>query len=54
MFQYEAAGDSVASDTDLTDLLDQQHPGNRVPLTWVDTYEQQNSVLVTLAPGPVG
>ena len=48
------AGESVASDTALTDLLDQQHPGNDVPLTWVDPYGQQSSAVVTLAPGPVG
>jgi len=47
-------GESVASDTALTDLLDQQHPGNDVPLTWVDPYGQQSSAVVTLAPGPVG
>ena len=48
------AGESVASATALTDLLDQQHPGNGVPLTWVDPDGQQYSAVVTLAPGPVG
>jgi S1-C subfamily serine protease len=48
------AGESVASDTALTDLLDQQHPGNGVHLTWVDPDGQQYSAAVTLAPGPVG
>ena len=48
------AGHTVTSDTALTDLLDQQHPGNTVPVTWVDQYGQQQGAKVTLAPGPVG
>jgi len=48
------AGANVASDTALTDLLDQQAPGNNVPLTWVDRSGQQHTATVTLAPGPVG
>jgi hypothetical protein len=38
----------------LTDLLDQQHPGNGVPLTSVDPDGQQYRAVVILAPGPVG
>lgn len=48
------AGTNVDSDTTLTDLLDQQYPGNTVPLTWLDRSGQQHGATVTLAPGPVG
>jgi S1-C subfamily serine protease len=48
------AGNTVSSDTALTDLLDQQYPGNTVPVSWVDQSGQQHGGNVTLAAGPVG
>ncbi|MBV9088884.1 MAG: trypsin-like peptidase domain-containing protein [Mycobacteriaceae bacterium] len=48
------AGNTVTSDTALTDLLDQQYPGNTVPVTWLDRSGQQHSGNVALAAGPVG
>lgn len=48
------AGTPVSSDTALTDLLDQQHPGDNIAVTWVDRVGRQNTADVTLATGPVG
>ncbi|HME48502.1 S1C family serine protease [Mycobacterium sp.] len=48
------AGNSITSDTALSDLLDQQHPGDNVEVMFFDRSGQQHSANVTLAPGPVG
>ena len=47
-------GKTVNSDTTLTDLLDQHHPGNVVTVTWLNQIGQPNTAAVTLMPGPVG
>jgi serine protease Do len=48
------AGNTVNSDTTLTDLLDQHYPGNVVSVTWLDQIGQPYNATVTLVPGPVG
>jgi S1-C subfamily serine protease len=48
------AGNTVTSDTALTDMLDQQYPGNTVAVTWIDQSGQQHSGAVALVAGPVG
>ena len=47
-------GKTVNSDTTLTDLLDQHHPGNVVTVTWLNQIGQPKSASMTLMPGPVG
>ncbi|MDD7812338.1 S1C family serine protease [Mycolicibacter sinensis] len=47
-------GRPVNSATDLTDVLDQQHPGDTVRLTWRTPMGGEHSAEVTLVPGPVG
>lgn len=47
-------GKTVDSDTTLTDLLDQHHPGNVVTVTWLDQIGQPKSATMTLMSGPVG
>ncbi|WP_225728452.1 MULTISPECIES: S1C family serine protease [unclassified Nocardia] len=47
-------GKSVESATDLTHLLDRDHPNDSVTLTWVDQMSQQQSGQVALGTGPVG
>jgi S1-C subfamily serine protease len=47
-------GRPVNSPTDLTDVLDQQHPGDTVRLTWRTPMGSEHSAEVTLVPGPVG
>lgn len=44
----------VDSATTLTTLLDGQHPGDQVTLTWLDPTGAQQSTQVALAEGPVG
>jgi S1-C subfamily serine protease len=45
-------GHPVASPTDLSSVLDAYHPGDVVPLTWVDASGQFHTATVTLATGP--
>lgn len=47
-------GRPVSSATDLTDVLDQCHPGDVVTLTWRNPVSGEHSATVTLAPGPIG
>ncbi|MEB3023813.1 S1C family serine protease [[Mycobacterium] crassicus] len=47
-------GRPVNSATDLTDVLDQCHPGDVVTLTWRSPANGEHSATVTLVPGPVG
>ncbi|MEB3033644.1 S1C family serine protease [[Mycobacterium] nativiensis] len=47
-------GRPVNSATDLTDVLDQCHPGDIVTLTWRNPASGEHSATVTLVPGPVG
>ncbi|WP_324933448.1 S1C family serine protease [Mycobacterium sp.] len=47
-------GNAVSSDTALTDLLDQHHPGAGVNVSWRDQSGQQHTADITLATGPVG
>jgi len=48
------AGSKVTSATDLTSLLDQHHPGDKVKVAWTDVSGQTHSASVKLATGPVG
>lgn len=47
-------GTNVTSATDLTNTMDQFHPGDSVTIHWVDGSGQSQSQSVTLAKGPVG
>lgn len=47
-------GRPVNSATDLTDVLDQCHPGDTVTLTWRNPVNGEHRADVTLVPGPVG
>ncbi|HTM84300.1 MAG TPA: trypsin-like peptidase domain-containing protein [Mycobacterium sp.] len=47
-------GRPVNSATDLTDVLDQRHPGDTVTLTWRSPSNGEHTATVTLVPGPVG
>ncbi len=46
------AGQSVASATALTTLMERRHPGQKVDLGWIDTSGRQQHVTITLATGP--
>jgi S1-C subfamily serine protease len=46
-------GKTVDSPATLSTLLDQHHPGDKVPVTWIDQAQQQHTATVTLAAGPV-
>jgi S1-C subfamily serine protease len=45
-------GTAVASPTTMITIMVGHHPGDLVPLTWVDTSGQQHSATVPLAVGP--
>lgn len=47
-------GTPVNSPTDLTNVLDQRHPGDNVTLTWRGPAGGDHSANATLVPGPVG
>jgi S1-C subfamily serine protease len=47
-------GKPVDSATALTTLMDAQHPGDKVTVTWLDDTGAQHDTQVTLAQGPVG
>ncbi|BCY10691.1 S1C family serine protease [Actinoplanes sp. L3-i22] len=48
------AGTPVASATDLTNLLDHYHPGDKVRIAWTDVSGRSLSATAKLATGPVG
>jgi S1-C subfamily serine protease len=48
------AGTTVDTPTTLTNVLDGQHPGDKVKLAWTDVSGQSHSSTVKLATGPVG
>jgi S1-C subfamily serine protease len=48
------AGHTVTSPTNLQEIMDQLHPGQKVTVTWVDQYGNSNKATVTLATGPTG
>jgi S1-C subfamily serine protease len=50
----ECDGNSITSDTTLSDLLDRHQPGDRVVVTWIDRLGQQHSATVALSAGPTG
>jgi S1-C subfamily serine protease len=45
-------GQTVTSPTDLTNLLESDHPGDTVQLQWTDSSGQSHSASVTLGSGP--
>jgi S1-C subfamily serine protease len=45
-------GQTVSSPTDLTNLLESEHPGDTVQLQWTDSSGQNHSASVTLGSGP--
>jgi S1-C subfamily serine protease len=45
-------GQTVSSPTDLTNLLESEHPGDTVQLQWTDSSGQSHSASVTLGSGP--
>jgi S1-C subfamily serine protease len=45
-------GQSISSDTQLTDIILTLHPGNSVVLKWTDTNGQSHTATVTLGSGP--
>ena len=45
-------GQAVASPTDLTNLLEPEHPGDVVQLQWTDQSGQSHTASVTLGTGP--
>lgn len=47
-------GRPVNTATDLTDVLDQRHPGDTVTLTWRNPTGGEHSATAILVPGPVG
>jgi S1-C subfamily serine protease len=47
-------GTAIHTDTALTDLLDQQYPGNDVSVTWLDQTGEQHNATVSLTTGPAG
>ena len=47
-------GRPVNSPTDLTDVLDQHHPGDTVTLSWVSPISGNHTASLALMPGPVG
>jgi S1-C subfamily serine protease len=48
-----AAGQTISSSSDLTSVLEQHRPGDRVTITWTDPSGQSHSASVTLGSGPV-
>jgi S1-C subfamily serine protease len=48
------AGHTVTSSTNLQEIIDQLHPGQKVTVTWVDQYGNSNKATITLATGPTG
>lgn len=47
-------GSPVDSATSLVTLIDRDHPGQSVPVGWMDQYGQSRTATVTLATGPAG
>ncbi|MDQ0380697.1 S1C family serine protease [Amycolatopsis thermophila] len=47
-------GRTIGSATDLTATMDTLHPGDHVPVTWLDQSGQQHTTSAALVEGPVG
>ncbi|MDA8303095.1 MAG: trypsin-like peptidase domain-containing protein [Actinomycetota bacterium] len=47
-------GRAVSSTSNLRSVMNLFHPGQRVKVTWVDTYGATNTATLTLATGPTG
>jgi len=47
-------GTDVASPTDLSSIMQQHHPGDRVAVGWEDQTADSHTATVTLSTGPVG
>jgi len=47
-------GKDVTSPTDLSSIMQQHHPGDRLTIGWTDQNGRSRSTTVTLASGPVG
>jgi S1-C subfamily serine protease len=45
-------GTRLTSATQLTYTLDRFYPGDVVDVTWIDSFGQERTAKVTLAPGP--
>jgi S1-C subfamily serine protease len=45
-------GQSVSTGTDIQRILINEHPGDKVTITWTDYYGQSHTATVTLANGP--
>ena len=45
-------GKTVTDPTDLTDLLEPYHPGNKVKITWLDTSNDSHTATIALTSGP--
>ncbi len=46
------AGHTITSSTDVSSILEQYHPGDKVSLGWTDQYGQSHTATVTLGSGP--
>jgi S1-C subfamily serine protease len=47
-------GQSVSSNTALTNVLEGHHPGDKVSVGWTDSSGQQHTATMQLATGPTG
>ena len=45
-------GTSVSTGTQISEALIQQHPGDKITLTWTNTDGQSQTATVTLGTGP--
>ena len=45
-------GTTVSTGTQISEALIQQHPGNKITLTWTNTDGQSQTATVTLGTGP--
>jgi S1-C subfamily serine protease len=48
------AGKDVTSPTDLSSIMQQHHPGDRLTIGWTDDTGRSHTATITLASGPVG
>jgi S1-C subfamily serine protease len=46
------AGQSVSSGTSIQQVLASHHPGDKISISWTDSYGQSHTATVTLAAGP--
>ena len=47
-------GVPINSASNLSDIMDQRHPGDTITLSWVDAAGNPRSAPIVLAAGPVG